>query len=379
MDFRHSARGEFLLFSVPMTADQVGFSSFIADPADNPGNEVLVFGLNDAVPQELIDFDGTSIEVVQINPPEIVGIFNSAMLTQQVAEGDEVLLGAEFTDEMGDSHTTTIDWGDGSPLEEVTPLAGEDGGGVVVTRHVYESGGLYTATLTVTDQTGLATEATTVAVVSGVGVLDGQLQVIGTNDRDRVSITSIRARGELPERIRVRADFLSEDSGGLIRHFDANDIDDILVVLRDGNDRASIHRGVTLNATISGGNGNDVLIGGSGDDVLIGNQGRDWLFGRRGKDLLVGGDGRDRLIGGRGNDLVTGNVFQSSGEDGTPEEALQLELATLNEIHLSWVAGDQAAAVQGLEQGVSDDELRDILFRGPGDDELLTTGRDRIV
>ncbi|MEL6110451.1 MAG: PKD domain-containing protein [Planctomycetota bacterium] len=372
--------GEFLLFSVPMTADEIGLASFNANAADDPGNEVLVFGLDQPVPLDQIEFGSIAIEIVAPNsPPEVTGIFNGAMLSQATGEGDSVLLGAEFADDFGDTHIATVDWGDGTPVEELSVFQ-TDTGGAIVSRHVFESGGIFTITLNVTDQSGLSAAATTVAVVSGVGVVDGQLQIVGTDDRDFVSLRTVRGQAGDPDQIRVRSKL--SDEATETQDFPAGDIDDVLIVLRGGNDRASVHRSVSLNTLVIGGDGNDVLVGGSGSDILVGGVGQDWLFGRRGNDVLIGGDGRDRLFGGAGDDLMSGNLFDASVDDAeepTPEEDLLNNVEALTSIRDAWNAGERSQAVALLEDGLSDDETRDLLFRSRGRNVLLATGSDRIV
>ena len=70
---------------------------------------------------------------------------------QAVAEGDAVSLDpATFTDPgTADTHTATIDWGDGSAVE-----AGTVGVGTVDGSHTYAAAGVYTVTVTVTDDDG---------------------------------------------------------------------------------------------------------------------------------------------------------------------------------------------------------------------------------
>jgi len=60
-----------------------------------------------------------------------------------------------------------------------------------------------------------------------------------------------------------------------------------------GNDSIRLASEVTGDATLDGGEGNDLLIGGSGNDLLIGGSGNDYL---------IGGDGSDSLNGQQGND-----------------------------------------------------------------------------
>jgi uncharacterized protein GlcG (DUF336 family) len=67
-------------------------------------------------------------------------------------------------------------------------------------------------------------------------------------------------------------------------------------------------------ATISGGDGKDILVGGPAADVLLGDGGSDKLFGLGGDDVLDGGPGRDKLFGVASTDRVIADgadkVFQ---------------------------------------------------------------------
>ena len=54
----------------------------------------------------------------------------------------------------------------------------------------------------------------------------------------------------------------------------------------------------SIELTLDGGDGNDVLVGGAGDDKL---------FGREGDDVLRGGPGQDALDGGPGNNILIQN------------------------------------------------------------------------
>ncbi len=77
--------------------------------------------------------------------------------------------------------------------------------------------------------------------------------------------------------------------------------------------------GTSLNATVFGGDGEDVLLGGAGKDQLFGGAGGDELRGNAANDLLDGGDDDDQLFGGAGNDMLTGGAGEDAidGNEGT--------------------------------------------------------------
>jgi Ca2+-binding RTX toxin-like protein len=58
----------------------------------------------------------------------------------------------------------------------------------------------------------------------------------------------------------------------------------------------------SIQLTVDGGEGNDVIIGGDGNDVLLGGHGDDVLIGGLGTDIIDGGAGDDdieiQLVGG---------------------------------------------------------------------------------
>ena len=74
------------------------------------------------------------------------------------------------------------------------------------------------------------------------------------------------------------------------------------------NDYLQIDADVTLEATLQGGLGDDVLEGGAADDLLEGDAGRDSLSGGDGDDALFGGSDDDFLDGGAGADLIDGGA-----------------------------------------------------------------------
>ena len=62
--------GEFLLFSLPLTADNAGTATFLADAADNlPDNDSFVFGREVPVLVDSIQFHGVSLTITPSPAP----------------------------------------------------------------------------------------------------------------------------------------------------------------------------------------------------------------------------------------------------------------------------------------------------------------------
>ena len=135
---------------------------------------------------------------------------------------------------------------------------------------------------------------------SGVSLEDGQLLVIGTNSSDQVTITNSRTG-----HIKVRTSFLSDRKGLILNE---PDIEHLVLILDDGNDRLWISRKLEKPATILAGRGHDRIIAGGGPATISGGDGNDFLMGRHGNDVLIGGLGRDRLFGNSGEDILIGGT-----------------------------------------------------------------------
>lgn len=89
--------------------------------------------------------------------PEITSL---TLPSTPVARGAAASLTAAFTDGNGDdTHTASIDWGDGT-VQVVDPATSP-----VARTHAYAAAGLYTVTVTVTDSSGLSDTATSTVVV----------------------------------------------------------------------------------------------------------------------------------------------------------------------------------------------------------------------
>ncbi|MFW6189807.1 MAG: hypothetical protein ACOC7T_05165 [Planctomycetota bacterium] len=108
------------------------------------------------------------------------------------------------------------------------------------------------------------------------------------------------------------------------------DVEHIVVDAGQGDDIIVVLPGVSADALMTGGPGNDQLMylgegrvevaGGAGNDQLRGRGGDDRLEGGEGDDLLIGGAGADTLIGGPGDDVLKGDdgddlLYGNEGQD----------------------------------------------------------------
>ncbi|KAA5538993.1 S8 family serine peptidase [Roseiconus nitratireducens] len=299
--------------------------------------------------------------------PQLTSVTSSATLEQLAGEGDPVLVEALFTDlNLDDTHTAIVDWGDGTAAEPAEVVQ-QRGGGTVLAQHAYPFGGIYSVTVTVFDQDGLADSIQTQAVVSGAGIQDGQLQVIGTDQRDVVQLNLVGGRNN--QSVRLNSKFLSGDR---FREFDVADIGSILVMLGDGDDHFVTAGNIAIDTVVIGGAGNDLIRTGKGNDILLGGLGNDQLFGGGGLDLLIGGAGQDELAGNQDDDLLAGDIFDVDADDDDDSLVdLLSDLEVLRDIGDAWSAGDAAGASALLQTSLLDDGEEDTLDGGPGDDLLF--------
>ena len=202
----------------------------------------------------------------------------------------------------------------------------------------------------------------TTAVVTGVGLNNGVLYIIGSAKDDHVSVNQT-GKGL----IKVHADFTPES----FRTFDGADVDKIISYLCNGDDHLTISKKVTKPATVHGGAGNDHLHGGGGATVLLGNEGDDMLVGQGGGNILIGGTGQDRLIGGKGEDVMIGGSTLSDDDD----DALLAAAMAWNDLAETYA--NRVAALTAALTAVDDGEV-DKLTGSSGQD-LFYLGLDDVI
>lgn len=307
-----------------------------------------------SVTVQVTDDDGdrgtgeTTITVVNAIPT-IESLSGTATFTQPASESDAVTISGDFSD-LGslDTHTATINWGDGTN----SPATIIQADGTFTADHDYGSAGVYEITVTLSDDDSGTAVATTTAVVSGVGIVGDRLYVIGTPGDDHVTINQ-QGNGT----IKVHADFLK--SGKFVT-VPAQDVRQIVAHLLDGDDFLSMAGNIALPSILHGGAGDDQLKAGRGPAVLLGGAGNDELQGGGGRNVIIGGLDEDRLKGGNDDDVLIGGSTNID-ED---EEAIWALLATWNS-NASY--DNRVAAIDSLLT-VSDDSEEDELKGHSGRD-----------
>ncbi len=211
-----------------------------------------------------------------------------------------------------DTHTATIDWGDGT--SSVGNIAESNGSGVVSGTHTYSPSVLddfsdfcgaappstsKIISINITDSDLSSTTAKGVAVISSptstAGFVGNDLLIVGTAGDDSIVVS---AAGTLLNQVNVTLNGMRTGPfavGGGRR---------IIVAGLAGDDNLQVAGSVRAATALFGGPGNDRLKGGGGQTVEVGCTGNDLLIGGSANDVLIGGQGFDRIIGRAGEDIL---------------------------------------------------------------------------
>jgi|GEM_PF-1249566 len=291
--------------------------------------------------------------VVKNVAPRISGFSSSAVPCSGIIENQTVTVSLVFVDPgMGDTHTTVIDWGDGT----TTTVSIAAGVRTIASNHAYAVGGVYGIAVSLTDDDGGLASAMTSATIVGVGIVDRVLYVVGTSGADRVHLN-----GFSHTNVRVHADFLPK---GPRRDYSQTNFDRVVIYLCGGNDTLTTAGNVSVPTYAHGGSGNDDIHFAGGPAIVVGGAGDDRLAGGLGGNILIGGAGADTLrAGNRGDVMVDASTQLDSDVD-----ALFALLGTWN----SCATMDDRvnAVVSALEIDESNDGV-DQLFGGAGNDLIF--------
>ncbi len=341
---------------------------------------------NSAHTISVLGSDGSNADfdiAVENVAPVLADLESSATFTNP-STNDEVVVSGSFVDVLLDTHTVRINWGDNTPEETIAVDQLND---TFLGQHAYATGGIFDVTVTVIDDDGDEAASTTVAVVAGVGVQNGVLQVVGSNASESIKVTRKNS-----STLKVRIKEQGQTSQVYLVGIDG--LASIHVLGSDGNELIAITTSWSLSTFLDGGAGNDLIFGGSGidfihggtgDDELIGRNGVDTIFGGAGDDWIWGNNEGDFLDGGSGNDHIFGclgddQIWGGDGNDVIHGDAGDDFLDGGNGDDLLWGGTGNDTIVGGsgddiIFGGIGDDVLNgesgdDLLFGGPGSDSL---------
>ena len=247
--------------------------------------------------------------------PEITGVNSDATFASKSLDGFVTLTGELSDPAAQDAHSVFIDWGDGTQtlLAENNPSIDQENNSFVAT-HQYSGGGIFDAFVVATDDDGASSSSfSTSAVVVGIGVVDGELQVVGSDASEKITV---RHRNSNTLEVKLK----QFGSAAKTQHISSNSITSIRVLGCGGRDHIEIGHTINLPTILIGGDGNDLIFGGSGNDLIQGGTGNDKLFGRKGVDSLFGDSGNDWIWGNEGGDRIDGGddndfLFGNLGDD----------------------------------------------------------------
>ena len=181
-----------------------------------------------------------------------------------------------------------------------------------------------------------------------VTTIDGGTVIDAGADDDQISVRQRTDGG------------LDVSTNGERYYVTPEDAENLTIRGHTGADTIEVHENVTVDLTIDGGTGNDIIVSGSGNDTITGGIGNDYIDGGEGDDVLEGGSGRDTIYGLGGNDTIRGGrqndyIDGGSGNDKLyGEEGDDAVSGGLGDDFLTGNAGDDS-----LIAGVGDDRVSD--------------------
>jgi len=268
---------------------------------------------------EYTDYQKT-ITIVDL-PPEKISIdpIRSPLSIGQMAKAT-----VSFEDvNLQDHYLASIDWGDGTPVETIELGSSR----MFNASHPYTKPGKHLATIKLTDQsTELSTIATTEFYVGGTAISAGQMQIIGSDQRDQITVIVEPKYTTVVNRI---------GSGRTTtQRFSTKDFSKVYIATFDGDDFINVVGGFSIPTQIESGRGNDYvqsgrgassiedlfgnnrIFAGSAADVIRTGLGNDEVHAGAGENQIFDLGGNNRIIALQGSDLIetgTGNDFIHAG------------------------------------------------------------------
>lgn len=264
--------------------------------------------------------------------------------------GQSRSFGGSFAD-VGtlDTHTASVDFGDGTGVQSVELNAD----GTFGLSHVFTATGTYTVTVAVQDDDGGLSSVSRDIVIKAVELQGGDLVVGGTTGNDTISFSKLMTG------ITVTINGYSQGT--------FNPTGRVIAYGQVGDDTIQSSSMITLPTELYGDAGNDALMGGGGPSLLSGGDGNDKLTGGSGRSVQVGGAGADTLGGGAADDLLIGGVY--GGDD-----------AGLRSVLSAWAntSADYATRTASLRGGllaaIRADGATDVLTGNKGTDWFFSNG-----
>ena len=363
--FNYTPNGQFESLAVGETATD----SFLWTVTDNNGASsqasaiITVVGSNDA-PQVAVESSNPTVE--------------------NKSDNGWVTVTGTFADvDISDEHEIVIDWGDGTTSSATVDQLGD----TFSAMHDYTDGGIYEITITLDDGNGGIDTQTTQAVVTGTGLVDGVLYIIGSNSRDSVRVRTYH------HRIKVQT------SIGHRRHefnsYSVADVQKIVVITCGASDHIDVLTPSHIPVHVEAGDGRDHIWTANGEDFIDGGKGKDKIWSYGGDDTVFAGAGDDHVWSGSGDDVIDAgagrdNVFASSGDDVIygREGMDDINAGDGNDIVFGgsgadWLSGDEGNDF--IDGGAGNDMIKggrghDVLVGGTGRDQIFAGhGNDLLI
>ena len=287
---------------------------------------------------------------LSVNAPPTAGITGPSSVARDATE-TYTLTASDSPADLAAGFTFDIDWGDGSPIQQVTGLSGTQ------VTHTFSTVGQRTVSVTATDQhnaTGGA--ATTGVTVSAVQLLPNSqnglltdLVWFGTSGADAVSFQQLS-----PTSIQVTTTLENGLATNFVEIFSG--LNAITGIVRGvglgGDDTLDASAITTKDVGLDGGTGNNTIYGGGGNDILIGGAN----FGAQ-VNGPEGQQGNNIVVGGAGNDTIYGNSI--NGAEGKGGNNILLGGAGNDTIYGNWTDGGEGGGRNILVGGDNNDSLFD--------------------